>query len=46
MEQFVAQKDGWLAVGWRQRDPVVAATVGAATPEVSLPIEPVLAQVQ
>ncbi len=46
MEQFVAQKDGWLAVGWRQRDPVVAATLAAATPEVSLPIEPVLAQVQ
>ena len=26
MEQLVAQKDGWVAVGWRKRDPAVTAS--------------------
>ena len=26
MEQMEARKDGWLAVGWRKKDPVVATT--------------------
>jgi hypothetical protein len=28
MEQLVARKDGWVAVGWRKKDPVVYATDG------------------
>ena len=26
MEQFVARKDGWVAAGWRKKDPVVYAS--------------------
>ena len=26
MEQLVAQKDGWVAVGWRKKDPVVSSS--------------------
>ncbi|MCX7403205.1 MAG: hypothetical protein NTY87_08915 [Planctomycetia bacterium] len=40
VEQFVAQKDGWVAVGWRKRD----ATATLA--ESALPIEPLLAMVR
>jgi hypothetical protein len=28
MEQLVARKDGWVALGWRRRDPVIHDTVG------------------
>jgi hypothetical protein len=26
MEQLEARKDGWLAVGWRKKDPVTVTT--------------------
>jgi len=30
MEQLVARKDGWVAVGWRKKDPVIReSAVGA-----------------
>ena len=27
MEQIVARKDGWVAVGWRKKDPLIRETV-------------------
>jgi hypothetical protein len=27
MEQLVARKDGWVAVGWRKKDPLIRETV-------------------
>ena len=32
MEQFVAQKDGWVAVGWRKKD----SAAPAAEPTLAL----------
>ena len=31
MEQLVARKDGWVAVGWRKKDPVIHETIVGET---------------
>ena len=43
MEQLVARKDGWVAVGWRKKDPVIYES---APQEVIVSGEPTLALLQ
>jgi hypothetical protein len=43
MEQLVARKDGWLAAGWRKKDPVFSATEHVTSSTASS--EPTLALV-